>query len=166
LEPTRNHRWVPTALGIALIVALVITAVYVRAVVGDATDRQKNIEAVVVGQAAIAARDDCRAMIAAARRDVFDQLNLLLDVDRTLHDQLLGDALIGSVRGERSTQADIDAYTANNGDLSSDRALADELIPKLATVDHLVQRGGELPVVRSDRTVGTIRFDACPEVKP
>lgn len=110
-------------------------------------------------------RNDCRAVIQAARRDVFDQLNLLLDIDRTNHDIYLGDALLVRVGVLEETDPELAAkYAANHDDLNADVALAATLIPSLPAVDDIVAHGGEIPVVHNDRTVTSVRFDPCPEV--
>lgn len=115
-------------------------------------------------QRQVSDRTDCRSVISAARRDVLDQLSLLLDVDRTVHDQLLGDALLGSVTGRRPTQMDIDAYNANHEDLKKDRALAAALVPALPSVDDVAEHGGSMPVLHPDRTVTEQHFAPCPTV--
>lgn len=109
-------------------------------------------------------RQDCRAVITAARRDVLDVLDRRLKVDNARQGQILGDALLGSLSGERPTQEDIAEYGRNNADLTNDLALNDELAPALPDAEKIVREGGTLPVIREDGTVGSRRFDPCPTV--
>lgn len=110
-------------------------------------------------------RNDCRALVQAARRDVFDQLNLLLDIDRTSHDIYLGDALLARVGVLAQTDPDLASkYATNHDDLTTDKALAARLIPSLPAVDDIVEHGGDMPVLHSDRTVTRQHFDACPSL--
>lgn len=129
----------------------------------------EQVHRIVEAQARTSARNDCRAMIQAARRDVLDTLNFRLDVDRTVHDQILGKGLLSRVAGTTSDgQPDpalLAAYEANNTDLTVDILLTVSLIPKLPGVDAITDHGGTMPVLGLDRSVTYQHFDPCPKVK-
>lgn len=110
-------------------------------------------------------RNDCRAQIQQARRDVLDQLSLRLDIDRTSHDQLLGESLLGTrIPNPRPQDVLVAEYLKVHDSLTMDKALAATLPGQLPDINHVVDHGGTMPVLHDDGTVGSIHFDACPTV--
>lgn len=115
-------------------------------------------------QHTVSDRADCRAAINAVRRNVLDTLDLRLKTDTARDGLLLGDALLGSVQGQRPTAQVLADYTANHQALSDDLALADRITPVLAPAERIVAHGGSLPVIHDDGSVSMLHFAACPAV--
>lgn len=110
-------------------------------------------------------RADCRAQIQQARRDVLDQLSLRLDIDRTSHDQLLGEALLGSrLPDPRSIDVLTAEYLKVYDLLTMDKKLASTLPDQLPNINHIVDHGGDMPVLHDSGDVTIQHFDACPTV--
>jgi len=157
LVSERIPRW-RSAIAVVLLVAIFGTVLFLAR---QGTSVQRAVDA----SNSNSGRNDCRAVIQAARRDVIDRLSLTLDVDRTSHDQLLGEALLGSrLPTPRGSDAIVADYLAVYDKLTMDRALAQALPSELPDVDTLVNKGGWMPTLAADGTVGRVHFDPCPQV--
>lgn len=125
-------------------------------------------------------RNDCRATIQAARRDVIDNYTLMLGIDTARNHQIFIDGLLNQLdTGTKSPELRA-AIRESQDDLDRDEGLAATLVQHLPDVDDIVNHGGDIPmlelnpkvspgvvaptIVRFDPKVVSQRFAPCPTV--